>query len=167
VTCYLQYPENVCQRSVNSFMSFIFRKQGIARNFAHISWLFTALQGKNNIYARWSTDTKLIDIANCTTSKRAWLVAENATLIRYYYHTANTWALYESIDGPAGQPADNPPISDRLRVYHRTIPECTVCIYWSPGPSLWQSFALYPDPDLKSQSGPVANTTHVCCDSKR
>jgi hypothetical protein len=37
------------------------------------------------------------------------MVAENFILIRYYYHTANARALYESIDGPAVRPADNPP----------------------------------------------------------
>jgi len=30
------------------------------------------------------------------------------------------------MDGPAGQPADNPPNSDGLGVYHRTVPELKV-----------------------------------------
>ena len=44
------------------------------------------------------------------------LVAENAILITYYQHTANTTALHESIDEPTGRPADNPPNEDRLGV---------------------------------------------------
>jgi len=38
---------------------------------------------------------------------------------------SKTRALYECMDGPAGRPADNPPNSDRLGVYHQTVPELT------------------------------------------
>jgi len=61
-----------------------------------------------------NTDSKIINIAMCKTYKRSLLDVENAILIRYYYYTAKTKALYESADGPAGQPADNPPNSDGL-----------------------------------------------------
>jgi len=84
VTCSLCHPENERQRSVNSFRTCIFRNQGIAWIFACISVLLSALLGKNTIHRRWNTDTKLIDIAHCSTSKSTLLVAENAILIRYY-----------------------------------------------------------------------------------
>jgi len=83
-TCSLRHPENEHQHSVNSFRTCIFRNQGIARIFGFITVLLTALLGKNTIYGRWNTDTKLIDIANCSTSKNTLLVAENAILIWYY-----------------------------------------------------------------------------------
>jgi len=83
-TCSLRHPENERQQSVNSFRTCIFRDQGITRIFACITVLLTALLGKKTIHRRWNTDTKLIDIANCSTSKSTLLVAENAILIRYY-----------------------------------------------------------------------------------
>jgi len=83
-TCSLWHPENERQRSVNSFRTCIFRNQGIVQIFACITVLLTALLGKNTIYRRWNTDTKLIDIANSSTSKNTLFIAENAILIRYY-----------------------------------------------------------------------------------
>jgi len=83
-TCCLQHPENERHRSVNSFRTCIFRNWGIARIFVCITVLLTALPGKTTIYRRWNTDTKFIDIANCSPSKSTLLVAENAILIRYY-----------------------------------------------------------------------------------
>jgi len=157
-TCSLRHPGNQHQRSVNSFRTCIFCNQGIARIFACITVLLTALLGKNTIYRRWNTDTKLINIANCSTNKNTFLVAENAILIRYYQHTANTKALYESIDGPAGRPAYYPPNSDGMGVYHGTVPECAVRDYWRPGPPISQRFGLDPDPDPKWRSGTIANT---------
>ena len=82
-TCSLPHPENERQQSINSFRYCIFCNWGIARTFAHISVLLTGLIGKNAKYQRWNTDTKLIDIANCTTCKSTLLVAENAILIKY------------------------------------------------------------------------------------
>ena len=89
-TCYLRHPEDECQRSINSFRTSIICNLGIVRNIACITVLLTALVGKNTIYWTWNTDTKLIDIAKCSTSKSTLLVAENAILLRYYAHTANT-----------------------------------------------------------------------------
>jgi len=63
------------------------------------------------------------------------------------------------MDGPAGRPADNPPNSDGLAVYHRTVPELTVQVHWQPRPPLWQRFGLDPGADPKSPSGTVANTS--------
>jgi len=51
-TCSLRHPEKERQRSVNSFRTCIFRNHGIARNFACITILLTALLGKNTIYRR-------------------------------------------------------------------------------------------------------------------
>jgi len=56
------------------------------------------------------------------------LVVENAILIRYYSYTPKARALIESIDGPAGRPADNTPNSDVLGVYHQMVPELTVWV---------------------------------------
>jgi hypothetical protein len=126
--CSVRHPENERQQSVYSFRTSIFRNQGIVGIFACITVLLTTLLGKNTIHWRWNTDTKLIDIANCSTSKSSLMVAENAILISYYWHTANTRAIYESIDGPAGRLADNPPYSDGLGVYNGTVPEWAVWV---------------------------------------
>jgi len=83
-----------------------------------VTLLLTAVIGKITIYPRLNTDTKLIDIANGTTCKGTFLVVENAISISDYYQTANTRAWYESIAGPAVQPAANPPYSDGLGVSH-------------------------------------------------
>jgi len=83
-TCSLRHPEYERQRSINSYRTCIFRNQGIAWIFACITVLLTALLCKNTIYRSWNTDNKLIDIANCSTSKSTLLVAENAILIKYY-----------------------------------------------------------------------------------
>jgi len=53
-----------------------------------------------------------IDITNCEPCKNILLVVENTISIRYYFKTAKTRALHESIDGPASRLADNPPNSD-------------------------------------------------------
>jgi hypothetical protein len=57
---------------------------------------------KNAIYYRRNMDSKLIDIVNCRTCKNTSMVAEYTILIRYYYQTAKTRALYKTIDEPAG-----------------------------------------------------------------
>jgi hypothetical protein len=88
------------------------------------------------MYWRSNTDTKLVYIANCSTSKCSLMVAENSILIRYYLHTANTRTLYESMDGRAGRQAHNPPKSDVLGVYDGTVPKWELCGYWRPGPRI-------------------------------
>jgi hypothetical protein len=57
------------------------------------------------------------------------MVAENAIMLRYYYHTANTRGLYESIDGLADRHAGNLPNCDCWGVYDRTVPEWEVRVY--------------------------------------
>jgi hypothetical protein len=159
VTCSLQHPENERQRRVNSIRTCQFPNRGITRIFVCNTVLFTTLVGKNTIYRRWNTNPKLISIAICSTCKSTLLVAENRILIRYYYNTANTRALYESIDGPAGQPADNPPNPDWLGDEHGTVPEWAVLVYWQSGQPIWQQFSIDLASDRKWRSGTVANTS--------
>jgi len=63
------------------------------------------------------------------------------------------------MDGPAGRPTDNPPDSHLLGVYHQTIRELWVRVYWAPRLPIWQWFGFGPDPDPKWRSGTVANTS--------
>jgi hypothetical protein len=125
-----------------------------------ITVLFTTLVGKNTIYRMCNADTKLIDIAMCSRSNSTLMVSENVSLIRYYKHSANTTALYESIDGPAGRPADNPPNSDGLGDYHGTVPEWAVCICWRPRAPIWQQFSLDLNLDPKWRSGTSADSIY-------
>jgi len=157
-TCSLPHPENARQRSVNSFSCCMFGNQGITLSSTFITELLTAVMDKNTMYQRYNTDSKLIDIACCKACKNTSLVVENAILIRYYSHTPKARALIESLDGPAGQPADNLPNSDGFEVYHRTVPELTVQVHWQPRLPLWQRFGLDPDLDPKWRSGTIANT---------
>jgi len=90
--------------------------------------------------------------------KRDLLAAEYLVLIMYNYPTAKTSALYESTDGAAGWPSDNPANSEGLEDSHRTVPELTVWVYWQPWPPIWQRLRSDPDPDPKWWSGTVANT---------
>jgi len=157
-TCTLPHPENERQRSVNGFLSCIFGNQSIAQLFEHITELLNASIGKNTIYHRKNTDSKAIDIANCKSCKHVSLVVEYAILIRYYYQTPTTRALYEAIDGPAGGPANNPPDSVWLGDFHRHVPKLMVRDCRQPGPPIWQWFGLDPDPDPKWLSSTVAIT---------
>lgn len=63
-------------------------------------------------------DFKIVDIANFKSCKTTLLAVEYTMLIRHYYQSAKTRAVYESIDGPAGQPSDNLPNSDRFGDFH-------------------------------------------------
>jgi len=159
-TCSLLHPENEHQRRVNSFSCCMFCNRGIALISAFIPELLTAVIDKNTIYRRYNTDSKLIDIASSTACKSISLVVENAILIRYYSHTPKARALIESMDGPAGRPADDPPNSDGLGVYHRTVPELSVQVHCQPGLPIWQRFGLDLDPNPKWQSRTVANTRY-------
>ena len=126
VTRSLLRPENERQRSVNNFRSCGVGNQRIARLIEYITALFTALIGKNTIYHRKIMDFKIVDIANFKSCKTTLLAVEYTMLIRHYYQSAKTRAVYESIDGPAGQPSDNLPNSDRFGDFHWTITELTV-----------------------------------------
>jgi len=65
------------------------------------------------------------------------------------------------MNGPAEGPADNPPNSDRVGVYHRTVHELTISDHWDPWPPIWLKFGLDLEPDRKWQSGNVTDTTAV------
>jgi len=87
------------------------------------------------------------------------LAAECTIFTRNYHQTAKWRALYQSSDGPAGPPADNPPNSDGLGDSHWTVPELTVQVNRQPGPPLWQLFCCDPDLDLKLRSGTISRTS--------
>ena len=109
---------NELQRSVNNLWSCVLGSQGSARIYELISELLTAFIGKNTIYYRKNTHSKIIDIAICKTCKKTLLAAEYVILVRYYYQTAKPRSSYESTNGPTGQPADNLPNSDGLGDLH-------------------------------------------------
>jgi len=128
MTYMLQHHQNERQQSVYNLWSRILRNQCIAWIHDLITTLLTPFIGKNTLYKREDMDSKIIDIANCKTCKKRLLAVEYAILIRYYYETAKAKALYESIDGPAGLPANNPPNSDGVRDFHRTVPKSMVWV---------------------------------------
>jgi len=99
----------------------------------------------------------MINIAICITCKKLLLDAGNMILIRYYYETAITWALYEPTDGPARQPTDNPPIWDGLWDVNPRVHQLTVRVYWTPGPPIWTGVGSDPYVEPKRQSGTVPN----------
>jgi hypothetical protein len=82
--CSLRYPEKELQGIVNSSRTCIFCTQGIMQIFTCITVWLTAFPGQCTIYWRWNTDTKLIDIANCSTSKA-----------QYWF--LKTWFWYDTI----------------------------------------------------------------------
>jgi len=100
--------------------------QGITWIFELITELLTSFIRINTQYKSEDTDSKIIDIANCTTWKKSLLDAEDVISISYYYETPKTGASYESTDGPTEQLADNPLNSGRLGNFHRIIPELMV-----------------------------------------
>jgi hypothetical protein len=95
----------------------------------HRTELLTAVIGKNTIYNRKNTDSKMINAADCEACKKRLLAVEYLSLIIYHYPTAKTRTLYESTDEPHGRHSGSPPNSDGLRDFHRTVPELTVQVY--------------------------------------
>jgi len=83
-TCSMPHPENERLHRINSFRSRIFRNHGMARIFAPITELLTAWICTNTVYRRLNTDSKLINIPNCKSSRNILPVVEYAILIRYY-----------------------------------------------------------------------------------
>jgi hypothetical protein len=71
--------------------------------------LLTAFLATNTTYQKKNTHVKIIDIPNCKTCKKRLLNVEYMILVSYCYLNAKATALYESTDGFAGQPTDNPP----------------------------------------------------------
>jgi len=118
-----------CQRSVNNIWFCILYNQGFVRIKELITKLLTASIAKNATYKRKNTYTKIINVADCKTSKKKLLAVEYLILIIHTYPAAKTRTLYKSTEGPAGRPADNRPNSDGLGDLHRTGPELTVRVY--------------------------------------
>jgi hypothetical protein len=75
---------------------------------ALITELLTTSMAKYAMYRRKNTYSKIINVADCTTSKKRSLAVEYLVLIIYNYPTVKTRTLYKSTDKPAGRPADNP-----------------------------------------------------------
>jgi len=158
----LPHHETERQWSINNIWSCILGNQGFTKMNQLITELLTAFITKNTMYNRKNTDSTIFNVADCKTCKNRLLAVEYLILTIYNYPTAKTRTLYKSTDGPAGLPAHNPPNSDGLGDFHRTMPEMTVGVYWQPGPSCFQRFSSNPDPDPKWPSGTIANTSWRC-----
>jgi len=155
----LPYYETERQRSVNNIWSCILGNEGFMPMNQLTTALLTAFIAKDTTYNRKNTDSKIIEVADCKTCKKRLLAVECLILLIFNYPPAKTRTLYISTDGPAGQPADNPPNSDGMGDSHWTVPEFVVRVYWKPGSPICQQFDSDPDPDAKWRSGPIANTT--------
>jgi hypothetical protein len=81
---------------------------------ALITELLTASIAQNAMDRRQKVYSKIINVADCKTSKYRLLAVEYLILIMYNYPTGKTRTLYKSPDGPTGRPADNPPNPDGL-----------------------------------------------------
>jgi hypothetical protein len=158
VTYSLPHSETEYRRSVNCVSPCIFYFQGITQIFEYITELLPTLIGKNTLYQRKITDSKLIHIANCKTCKNISSVVEYVIVWRYYAESAKRRARYESIDRPAKCHANDPPNSHWLGDIHRTIPELKVQDYWQPWYLIWQWFSFETDPDPKWMFTTVANS---------
>jgi hypothetical protein len=117
------------QQSVNNIWSCILGNQGFVRINALIPELLTASMAKYVTYGRKNSYSKIINVADCKTSKKRLLASEYLIIIMFNYPTAKTRTLYISTDGPTGQPADNTPNPDGLGDLHRTVRELTVRVY--------------------------------------
>ena len=133
--------------------------QGFLRIGTPITELVTASIAKNATDRRQNTYSKIINIADCKTSKKRSLAVKYLILTMFNYPTAKTSILYKSTDGPAGRPGDNPPNPDGLGDFPRTVPELTVRVCWQPRQPFWKQFGSDPDPDPMWRSGTVAKTT--------
>jgi hypothetical protein len=124
----LPHHETMHELSVNNIWSSVLCNQDFVRIGALIIQSLTASIAKNAMDRRQNAYSKIINVADCKTSKKELLAVEYLILIMYNYPTANTRSLYKSTDGHAGQPGDNPPNPDRLEDLLRTLPKLTVQI---------------------------------------
>jgi hypothetical protein len=67
----------------------------------------TTSLAKNATGRRQNTYSKILNVADCKTSKKRSFAVKYLILIMFNYPTAKTRALYKSTDGLAAQPADN------------------------------------------------------------
>ena len=85
---------------------------------APITELLTTSVAKNVTGRTQNTYSRLINVADCKTSKKRSLAVKYLILIMFNYPTSKTRSLYKSTDGHAGRPADNPPNPDGLGDLH-------------------------------------------------
>jgi hypothetical protein len=116
------------QWSINNIWSCILDNQGFVRLGALTTELLTASIAKNAMDRWQKAYSKIINVADCKTSKKRLLAVKYLIVIMYNYPLAKTRTLYKSRDGPAGRPADNPPNPDLMGDLHGTVPELTVRI---------------------------------------
>ena len=157
----LPHHETEHQRSINNIWSCILGNQGFLRIGAPITELLTTCLAKNATGRRQNTYSKIINVADCKTSKKRSLAVKYLILIMFNYPTAKTRTVYKSTDGPAGGPSDNRLNPDRLGDFHQTVPELTVRVCWEPGLPICQLFSSDPDPNLKWLSRTLANTSQA------
>jgi len=103
----LHHLENERSWSINHCWSSILGNQGIARIHEIITALSTTIVLLNRKHRRNNIDSKITDVTTCKVIKIVFLDVNHVILIKYNYQTAKAMALYESTDGPTGQPADN------------------------------------------------------------
>jgi len=102
MTSTLPHHENEYQLSIDNVWFCILGNHGIRWILEHITKLLTTCIGKNTKLKRKNTDSEIIAIGNCKSCKNRLLDVEYVILIRYYYQTSRTRAVYESTDGPTG-----------------------------------------------------------------
>jgi hypothetical protein len=124
-----------------------------------ITVLLTTFVLLNITHKRKNIDSTIANIATFKVFKHILLHVSWAILFKYSSRTVKARAVYESTDGPAGQPADNPPNWNRLAAVHWTIPKLTVRVYWRPRPHLCWRVNSIADPDPKRRSWTLANTS--------
>jgi len=157
----LTHLDTECQWSVNNLWCCKLGNQGITRIFELITALLTAFVVQNTDHKRKNIHSKIIDITSCNAFKKWLLAVEWAILFLYYCQTARAKALYETIDGPTGQPTDNPANSDGVGDFQHTVPGWTIQVYWWPQPPICRQSGSDLDLGLKRRSGTVHNTRSI------
>jgi len=147
------------QQSIKKCWSCILGNEGITRIFEVITEPSTTIVLQNTTHNTKNIDSKIMDTPTCNVFKQWSLDVKRVILIKYNHQTAKAGALYESTDGPARQPTDNPPNSDWLVNLPQTVPGKTIRVNWQPGSAIWKRFSSHLDLDPWWQSGTVANTT--------
>jgi len=125
----LPHDETEHQRSINNIWSCILGNQVFVPMNALITELLTPSMAKYATYKRKNMYSKIINVADCQTSKKRLLAVEYLILIIYHYPTVKTRRLDKSKDETAVRPANNPPNADGLENSHRTVPELMVRVY--------------------------------------
>jgi hypothetical protein len=90
----LPHHETERQRSINNIWSCILGNHGFVCIGAPITELLTASIAKNAMDRRQNTYSKIINVADCKTSKKILLAVTYPILIMFNYPTAKTRTLY-------------------------------------------------------------------------